>query len=88
MSDLETWLFIIIVIGVIAINLAVLKYSAKFKMTQFGKNTKPAASTKQPADAKTETTPSDQSSTDATDKTDKVDNADKPNTDDKSGPST
>ncbi|RTR38923.1 DUF2897 family protein [Shewanella canadensis] len=40
MSDLETWLIIILVIGVIASNLAVLKYSAKYKMTQFGKGNK------------------------------------------------
>lgn len=40
MSDLETWLIIILVIGVIASNLAVLKYSAKHKMTQFGKDNK------------------------------------------------
>ncbi|QYK14703.1 DUF2897 family protein [Shewanella rhizosphaerae] len=37
MSSLEVWLIIIIVLGVIASNLAVLKYSNKFKMTQFGK---------------------------------------------------
>ncbi len=37
MSDLEVWLIIILIIGVIASNLAVLKYSTKFKMTQFGK---------------------------------------------------
>ncbi|WP_240778681.1 DUF2897 family protein [Shewanella sp. SNU WT4] len=36
MSDLEVILIIALVIGVIASNLAVLKYSAKFKMTQFG----------------------------------------------------
>ncbi|WP_076411241.1 DUF2897 family protein [Shewanella sp. UCD-KL12] len=41
MSDLETWLIIILVIGVIASNLAVLKYSAKYKMPQFGKENKP-----------------------------------------------
>ncbi|MCG9756684.1 DUF2897 family protein [Shewanella insulae] len=37
MSSLEVWLIIILVLGVIASNLAVLKYSSKFKMTQFGK---------------------------------------------------
>ncbi|QYJ88258.1 DUF2897 family protein [Shewanella halotolerans] len=37
MSSLEVWLIIILVLGVIASNLAVLKYSNKFKMTQFGK---------------------------------------------------
>lgn len=40
MSDLEAWLIIILVIGVIASNLAVLKYSAKYKMPQFGKEHK------------------------------------------------
>lgn len=40
MNDLETWLIIILVLGVIVSNLAVLKYSAKFKMTQFGKGGK------------------------------------------------
>lgn len=38
MSDLEVGLLILLVVGVIASNLAVLKYSAKFKMTQFGKH--------------------------------------------------
>lgn len=38
MSNLEAWLIIILVIGVIASNIAVLKYSAKFKMPQFGKD--------------------------------------------------
>ena len=38
MSDLEVGLLILLVIGVIASNLAVLKYSAKYKMTQFGKH--------------------------------------------------
>ncbi|OEG72370.1 hypothetical protein BEL05_05185 [Shewanella colwelliana] len=37
MSNLEAWLIIILVLGVIASNIAVLKYSAKFKMPQFGK---------------------------------------------------
>ncbi|MGB0894538.1 MAG: DUF2897 family protein [Parashewanella sp.] len=35
MSTLEVWLIILLVIGVVVSNLAVLKYSAKFKMTQF-----------------------------------------------------
>jgi hypothetical protein len=34
----EVWLIIILVIGVIASNIAVLKYSAKFKMPQFGEH--------------------------------------------------
>lgn len=38
MSDLEVALLILLVVGVIASNLAVLKYSAKFRMTQFGKD--------------------------------------------------
>jgi FtsZ-interacting cell division protein ZipA len=37
MSSIEAWLIIILVLGVIASNIAVLKYSAKFKMPQFGK---------------------------------------------------
>jgi hypothetical protein len=41
MSNLEAWLIIILVIGVIASNIAVLKYSAKFKMPQFGKDNLP-----------------------------------------------
>ncbi|SQH76882.1 conserved protein of unknown function [Shewanella benthica] len=88
MSDLETWLIIILVIGVIASNLAVLKYSAKFKMTQFGKDTKLSARTKKPAEAKEKNTPSDPSSTNATSKPDNADKADKANTDDKPGSST
>ncbi|WP_100143878.1 DUF2897 family protein [Shewanella carassii] len=40
MSSLEVWLIIILVIGVIASNLAILKYSAKFKMPQFGQHSK------------------------------------------------
>ncbi|RYV01405.1 hypothetical protein SOPP22_13495 [Shewanella sp. OPT22] len=35
MSTLEVWLIIILVIGVILSNLAVLKHSAKFKLPQF-----------------------------------------------------
>jgi hypothetical protein len=34
----EVWLIIILVIGVIASNIAVLKYSAKFKMPPFGEH--------------------------------------------------
>lgn len=40
MSDLEIWVIIILVIGVIASNLAALKYSAKFKLPQFGQHNK------------------------------------------------
>ncbi|MCL2919091.1 DUF2897 family protein [Shewanella litorisediminis] len=42
MSNLEVWLIILLVIGVILSNIAVLKYSAKFKMPQFGAPKKPA----------------------------------------------
>ncbi|MFT5790443.1 MAG: F0F1-type ATP synthase assembly protein I [Shewanella sp.] len=45
MSDLEVGLLIFLVIGVIASNLAVLKYSAKYKMPQFGKGQKKPKST-------------------------------------------
>lgn len=38
MSDLEVGLLILLVLGVIGSNLAVLKYSAKHKMTHFGKD--------------------------------------------------
>lgn len=41
LEGLEVWLIIILVLGVIASNLAVLKYSAKFKMPQFGEPKKP-----------------------------------------------
>ncbi|QSX32056.1 DUF2897 family protein [Shewanella avicenniae] len=36
MSNVEAILIILLVVGVIFSNLAVLKYSAKFKMPQFG----------------------------------------------------
>lgn len=70
MSDLETWLIIILVIGVIASNLAVLKYSAKYKMTQFGKDTKLSAKTKKPSSPKDKenSEPSDQSTVNPTDR--------------------
>ncbi len=45
MSTLEVVLIIALVIGVIFSNLAVLKYSAKFKMPQFGDPNKKADST-------------------------------------------
>ncbi len=56
MSTFEVWLIIILVIGVIASNLAVLKYSAKFKMPQFGK---PNLPTKKDAPSTTEQSNSD-----------------------------
>lgn len=40
MSTLETWLIILLILGVIASNLAVLKYSSKFKLSQFGQHNK------------------------------------------------
>ena len=40
MTDLEVGLLILLIIGVIASNLVVLKYSTKFKMSQFGKGHK------------------------------------------------
>ncbi|ACJ29437.1 Conserved hypothetical protein [Shewanella piezotolerans WP3] len=48
MSDLEVGLLILLVIGVIASNLAVLKYSAKYKMPQFGKDQKKHSRSKAP----------------------------------------
>ncbi|MFQ6371031.1 DUF2897 family protein [Shewanella sp. YIC-542] len=36
MTDWEVWLIILLVIGVIFSNLAVLKYSSKFKLPPFG----------------------------------------------------
>lgn len=50
MNDLETWLIIILVLGVIVSNLAVLKYSTKFKMTQFGKSDKKPTSNSDKSD--------------------------------------
>ncbi|MCH1930105.1 DUF2897 family protein [Shewanella sp. A25] len=38
MSSIEAWIIIILVVGVVASNLAVLKYSSKFKMPQFGQD--------------------------------------------------
>lgn len=40
MSTLEVWIIIILVVGVIASNLAALKYSVKFKLPQFGQHSK------------------------------------------------
>lgn len=40
MSTLEVWIIIILIVGVIASNLAALKYSAKFKLPQFGQHSK------------------------------------------------
>lgn len=36
MSNLEAWIIVILVLGVIVSNLAALRYSAKFKLPQFG----------------------------------------------------
>ena len=49
MSTFEVWLIIILVVGVVFSNLAVLKYSSKFKMTQFGQK-KPNKSIKKPTE--------------------------------------
>ncbi|QYJ80345.1 DUF2897 family protein [Shewanella acanthi] len=38
MSNFEAWIIIILVVGVVVSNLAVLKYSSKFKMPQFGQD--------------------------------------------------
>ena len=60
MSDLEVGLIILLVIGVIASNLAVLKYSAKYKMPQFGKDQKkPNSSTTSESEDKVESKASD-----------------------------
>ncbi|RLV59284.1 DUF2897 family protein [Parashewanella curva] len=48
MSTLEIWLIILLVIGVIMSNLAVLKYSAKFKMPQFKNDSAQNKSKKKP----------------------------------------
>lgn len=40
MSTLEVWIIIILILGVIVSNLAALKYSAKFKLPQFGQHDK------------------------------------------------
>ncbi|QVK22969.1 DUF2897 family protein [Shewanella dokdonensis] len=50
MSDWEVWLIILLVIGVIFSNLAVLKYSSKFKLPPFGQPQKPANKQKDTAD--------------------------------------
>ncbi|WOT03713.1 DUF2897 family protein [Shewanella youngdeokensis] len=52
MSDLEVALIIFLVIGVIASNIAVLKYSAKYKMPQFGKDQHKPSDNKQHATSK------------------------------------
>jgi cytoskeletal protein RodZ len=55
MSSIEAWLIIILVLGVIASNIAVLKYSAKFKMPQFGKpGEKPASKSGSDSDSESE----------------------------------
>ncbi|QDE31031.1 MULTISPECIES: DUF2897 family protein [Shewanella] len=71
----EVWLIIILVIGVIASNIAVLKYSAKFKMPQFGehkdKTLKPVQkdSSEKPADKPLPEEPSTEDNKDSKDKT-------------------
>ncbi len=46
MSDWETVLLIILVVGIIASNLVVLKHTAKFKMHQFGNHKDKSVKTK------------------------------------------
>ncbi|BCV66516.1 hypothetical protein TUM17387_18750 [Shewanella carassii] len=60
MSSLEVWLIIILVIGVIASNLAILKYSAKFKMPQFGQHSKDKQIKQQGDRDKTPNSPADE----------------------------
>ncbi|WP_394132756.1 DUF2897 family protein [Shewanella maritima] len=61
LEGLEVWLIIILVVGVIASNLAVLKYSAKFKMPQFGDPKKPEAKQEDSSTSDTETSAQDKS---------------------------
>ena len=56
MTNLETWLIIILVVCVIVSNLAILKYSAKFKMTHFGKDHKKTANNNDTTDKQSSTT--------------------------------
>ncbi|MEI6858856.1 MAG: DUF2897 family protein [Shewanella sp.] len=83
MSNLETWLIIILVIGVIASNLTVLKYSAKFKMTQFGKDTKPGVKPKKAADKNKLSVSSEHKLSDATCKANNTDRGKITDTDNK-----
>ncbi|MDO6619277.1 MULTISPECIES: DUF2897 family protein [unclassified Shewanella] len=67
MNDLEVWLIIILVVGIIASNLAVLKYSAKFKMPQFGEpktKTDKAAEDESVKDLNTDQAPTDKGDND------------------------
>ncbi|NRD74167.1 DUF2897 family protein [Shewanella sp. VB17] len=59
MPDLETWLIIILILGVVVSNLAVLKYHAKMKMSHFGQEHKQIKKNKLHNDsqANTEETP-------------------------------
>jgi hypothetical protein len=66
MSSIEAWLIIILVLGVIASNLAVLKYSAKFKMPQFGKPGEKPASQSDSESEKTDAEASNQDTSTAT----------------------
>ncbi|WP_299007777.1 DUF2897 family protein [uncultured Shewanella sp.] len=45
MSTIETWFIIILILGIIASNLLILKYSAKYKFTQLDKNHKKTQNT-------------------------------------------
>ncbi|BDM64785.1 hypothetical protein NFHSH190041_22370 [Shewanella sp. NFH-SH190041] len=53
MSDLEAILIILLVIGVVASNLAVLKHTAKFKLPQFGRPKTPDNQSDKPASQQT-----------------------------------
>ncbi|WP_144208429.1 DUF2897 family protein [Shewanella donghaensis] len=68
MNDLEVWIIIILVVGIIASNLAVLKYSAKFKMPQFGDPKPKSDSDKKPSQANESSSTKD-SSNESSDKT-------------------
>ncbi|WP_285165037.1 DUF2897 family protein [Shewanella goraebulensis] len=63
LSGLEVWIIIILVVGIIASNLAVLKYSAKFKMPQFGEPKKPNSDNNADNSHKTESAIDDNSDT-------------------------
>ncbi|GGP40206.1 hypothetical protein GCM10009347_04990 [Shewanella algicola] len=67
----EVWLIIILVLGVIASNIAVLKYSAKFKMPQFG----------DPKEGKSSEKPKDEAQDDSTSPVDLDDSTSDNNTD-------
>jgi len=81
MSDLEAWLIIILVIGVIASNLAVLKYSAKYKMPQFGKDHKVKPKSKPKQESKDKAGTAEKLSDNKSDKDTELNSSDKHNID-------